>query len=94
LERNFKFARYNFSVGLLSIYRISKDRIIDDVTLEYKKLDKTTGLALTALFGFGYNININNAVKFSYGYKLADRDVNPDGLTRDNVMILAYLFRF
>jgi hypothetical protein len=94
LERNFKFARYSFNVGLLSIYRISKDRIIDDVTLDYKKLPKTTGLALTALFGFGYNFNINNTVKFSYGYKLKDREVNPDGLTRDNVMILAYLFRF
>lgn len=94
LERNFKFARYGFNVGLLSIYRITKDRIIDDVSLEYKKLDKTTGLALTALGGFGYNFNINNTVKFSYGYKLTDRKVNPDGLTRDNVMILAYLFRF
>lgn len=94
LERNFKFARYNFNLGLLSIYRISKDQIVDDVSQEYKKLDKTTGLALTALFGFGYNFNINNTVKFSYGYKLKDRDVNPDGLTRDDVMILAYLFRF
>ena len=94
LERNFKFARYSFNFGLLSIYRISKDQILDDVSLEYKKLEQTTGLALTALFGFGYNFNINNTVKFSYGYKLTDRKVNPDGLTRDNVMILAYLFRF
>ena len=94
LERNFKFARYSFNLGLLSIYRISKDQIIDDVTNEYKKLEGTTGLALTALLGVGYNININNTVKFTYGKKLTDREVNPDGLTREEVMIVAYLFRF
>jgi hypothetical protein len=94
VERNFRFARYNFNVGLLPIYRISKDQIIDEATNEYKKLDGTTGLALSLLAGFGYNFNINNTVKFTYGYKLKDREVNPDGLTRDNVMILAYLFRF
>ena len=94
LERNFKFARYNFNLGLLSIYRISKDRIIDEPTNEYVKLEGTTGLALTALFGVGYNFNINNTVKFTYGKKLTDRDVNPDGLTREEVMIVAYLFRF
>ncbi|RLD22838.1 MAG: hypothetical protein DRI71_06935 [Bacteroidetes bacterium] len=94
VERNFRFARYNFNVGLLPIYRISKDRIIDEATNEYKKLDDTTGLALSLLAGFGYNFNINNTVKFTYGKKLVQRDVNPDGLTRTEVMIIAYLFRF
>ena len=94
VERNFRFARYNFNVGLLPIYRITKDQIIDDVTNEYKKLDGTTGLALSFLAGVGYNFNINNTVKFTYGKKLAQREVNPDGLTRTEVMIVAYLFRF
>lgn len=94
LERNFKFARYSFNVGLLSIYRISKDRNFDDATNEYEKIDGTLGLALTALLGVGYNFNINNTIKFTYGKKITDRDVNPDGLTREEVMIVAYLFRF
>jgi len=98
VERNFRFARYNFNIGLLSIYRISKDQIIieDDITKveAYEKLEDTTGAALTGLFGFGYNLNINNSLKFTYGYKLTDREVNPDGLTRDSVIIFAYLFRF
>ena len=94
VERNFRFARYNFNVGLLPIFRVSKDRIIDEVTNEYVKLEGTTGLALTALFGVGYNFNINNTVKFTYGKKLTDREINPDGLTREEVMIIAYLFRF
>jgi len=94
VERNFRFTKYSFNIGLLPIFRISKDQIADRATGEYRKLDGTTGLALTALGGFAYNFNINNAVKFSYGQKITDRDVNPDGLTRHNVMILAYLFRF
>ena len=98
IERNFRFARYNFNIGLLSIYRITKDQIIieDDVTQvqAYEKLEGTTGAALTGLFGFGYNLNVNNSLKFTYGKKLTDREVNPDGLTREDVMIVAYLFRF
>jgi len=94
VERNFRFARYNFNIGLLPIFRITKDQIIDNTTNEYKKLPGTTGMALTALAGFGYNININNAIKFTYGKKITVREVNPDGLTRLNVLIIAYLFRF
>lgn len=94
VERNFRFSKYSFNIGLLPIFRISKDQTVSRATGEYRKLDGTTGMALTALGGFAYNFNINNAVKFSYGQKLTDRDVNPDGLTRHSVMILAYLFRF
>ncbi len=81
-------------MGLLPIFRISKDQIVDRDTGEYIKLDGSTGMALTALGGATYNFNINNTVKFTYGQKITVRDVNPDGLTRDNVLIVAYLFRF
>ena len=96
VERNFRFARYSFNIGLLPIYRITPDQIIDSPTGEGEYIDVagTTGLALSALGGIGYNFNINNAIKFTYGQKLMQRDVNPDGLTRHNVMIVAYLFRF
>lgn len=94
VERNFRFTKYSFNIGLLPIFRISKDQTVDRDTGEYRKLDGTTGMALTALGGATYNFNINSTVKFTYGQKLTDRDVNPDGLTRHSVMILAYLFRF
>ncbi len=94
VERNFRFTKYSFNIGLLPIFRISKDQIVDRNTGEYRKLDGTTGMALTALGGATYNFNINNTVKFTYGQKITDREVNPDGLTRHNVMIIAYLFRF
>jgi hypothetical protein len=94
VERNFRFTRYSFNIGLLPIYRITHDQIIDETTNEYVKVANTTGLALSALGGFAYNINVNNSVKFTYGLKLKQRDTNPDGLTRLNVMIVAYQFRF
>lgn len=94
IERNFRFARYNFNIGLLPIFRVTKDQIVDRATNEYIKLEGTIGLASSALVGFGYNFNINNAIKFTYGVKLSQRKVNPDGLTRNNVMIIGYLFRF
>mgnify|MGYP002713142679 CR=1 FL=1 len=94
IERNFRFTKYSFNVGLLNICRIKHDQIMDRTTNEYVEVDGTTGWAITALAGFAYNININNSLKISYGHKIIDREVNPDGLTRHEVMTAAYVFRF
>ena len=94
VERNFRFVKYNITIGLLPIFRVKKDKIFDYTTNSYYKLDGTTGMALSALAGFGYNLNVNNSLKLTYGVKLKQRDVNPDGLTRTSVVIIAYLFRF
>ncbi|WP_420582345.1 hypothetical protein [Reichenbachiella sp.] len=94
IERNFRFSNYSFNIGLLPIYRITKDQIKEPETGEYEKVDKTTGLALTALTSFTYNMDVNNSIKLSYGHKITDREVNPDGLTRVQVFIVAYGFRF
>lgn len=94
IERNFRFSNYNFNIGILPIWRISKDQIEDPETLETIKMDDTTGLAFTVLGGFSYSFNTKSSLKLSYGQKITDRKINPDGLTRHNVMIVAYLFRF
>ncbi len=91
-ERNWRFANYNFNFGVLPIYRITHDQIL--VNGVYEKQDKTTGLALSILAGAGYQFNVSNAVKIIYGLKITDRDVNPDGLTRDSVLTLAYQVKF
>lgn len=98
IERNFRFSNYNFNIGILPIYRISKDQIEDPDTLERIKVDDTTGLAFTVLGGFSYSFNTKSTLKLSYGHsyghKITDRKINPDGLTRHNVMIVGYVFRF
>jgi len=91
-ERNWRFSNYNFSLGALPIYRITKDQI--NVNGTYEKVDKTTGLALTALFSAGYNFNVKSSIKFIFGLKITDRDVNPDQLTRTDVQSIAYVYRF
>lgn len=98
-ERAFHFSNVDIRVGILPIFRITKDEILDvrassDTFNERIKLDGTTGLALTGLLNAAYHFNANNSVKFLYGFKFVDRDVNPDGLTRDDVLSLAYVIRF
>ena len=93
-ERNFRFARINFSVGLLPIYRINKDKIVDNVTDERVEVDKTTGLALSGIVTAGYSFNVRSGLKLLLGRRLVHREVNPDGLTRESVTSLSYFYRF
>lgn len=96
VERNWRFTNYNFSLGLLPIWRIAKDNALtseSDFT-EFVDMDGTTGLALSALASFGYNFDVNSSIKFIHGHKLADRDVNPDGLTRKTVNSVSYIYKF
>ena len=98
VERNWRFSNYNFSLGALPIYRITKDQRQTLVNGQpsgiYEKMDKTTGLALSLLGSAGYHFNVNSSVKLILGWKLVDREVNPDGLTRHAVQTIAYVFRF
>lgn len=94
VERNFRFAQYNFSLGALPIFRITKDEIEDPDTGLRTKLDGTTGMALSVIGTFGYILNVRSGVRLLMGVKLTDRKVNPDGLTRNMVSTLSYYYRF
>ncbi len=93
-ERNFRFSQLNFSLGLLPIIRITKDEIEDPVSGLRKKLDGTTGMALSTISTVGYSFNVRSGVRLLLGVKLTDRDVNPDGLTRNMVTTFSYYYRF
>lgn len=94
VERNFRFARVNFSLGALPIYRIARDEVTVAATGERIKPDGTTGLALSVIGTAGYSFNVRTGVKFLYGRKITQRDFNPDGLTRHDVMTFSYYYRF
>ncbi|WP_420318257.1 hypothetical protein [Ekhidna sp.] len=94
VERNWRFTNFNFSLGALPIYRITKDEAILPGTDERGKLPNTTGLALSVLGSFGYHFDVNNSIKIIQGIKLVDRDFNPDGLTRDDVLSISYVYKF
>ena len=94
VERNFRYSNFNFFVAALPIIRLTKDEIFNPALDRRVKLDGTTGMALSALTGGTYQFNINSSIKFVYGLKITDREVNPDGLTRANVMSLSYYYHF
>ncbi|XOV94235.1 MAG: hypothetical protein ACFHWX_05925 [Bacteroidota bacterium] len=94
VERNFRFTNFNFNVGLLPIYRITKDERYDFNIDQRVKVDGTTGLALSALVGGGYRFNVNNGIRVLFGRKITQKDVNPDGLTRHAIQTISYIYRF
>ncbi|MEM6829354.1 MAG: hypothetical protein AAGA66_09105 [Bacteroidota bacterium] len=97
VERSFKFTNFNFTLGALPIYRITKDNVlhINDEGVETRvDLEGTTGLALSVIGSFGYHFNVKNSIKIIQGVKLTDRPVNPDGLTRNEVTSVSYIYKF
>jgi len=104
VERNFRLARFNFSAGLLPIYRITADEITVDLnpsdnipgvrTSKDAKGNVAKGLALSWILTSGYNFNIHSGVRLLVGQKIVNRDFSPDGLTREWVTSLSYSYRF
>ncbi|MBX2962716.1 MAG: hypothetical protein KF687_09400 [Cyclobacteriaceae bacterium] len=94
VERNFRYARFNFSAGLLPIWRITKDEILNTNLNEREKLDGTLGVAMSGIVTAGYSFSVKSGVRLLAGRKITQRDVNPDGLTRENVMTVSYFYRF
>lgn len=92
-ERNWRFVNYSLNVGILPIYRITKDQGVIETNEDGGNID-TTGLAFSSLVGLTYHLDVASSVKIIYGYKFLDRDTNPDGLTRDNVVTFSYQLRF
>lgn len=93
VERNWRFSRLNFSLGLLPIYRINNDEINNPNNVRLKP-DGAKGLTLSAIFTTGYSFNVQSGLKLLLGHKLIQRDNNPDGLTREFVSTLGYYYRF
>lgn len=93
IERNFRFSRLNFTIGVLPIYRIVNDEITN-LSGEREKPEGAKGLALSGIFTTGYNFNVRSGVKLLLGHKIVQREFNPDGLTRELVSTVSYYYRF
>jgi hypothetical protein len=93
VERNFRLSRFNFSVGLLPIYRITNDEITNPLG-EREKPDGAKGLAMSGIVTAGYSFNVRSGIKLLGGHKIVQRDNNPDGLTRELVTTISYYRRF
>ncbi len=98
IERNFRFSRLNFTMGLLPIYRITNDEISlkNPLTGEFERVkpDGAKGLAMSGIFTTGYSFNAQSGIKLLLGRKFVQRSENPDGLTREFVTSFTYYYRF
>lgn len=97
IERNFRLSRFNFSAGLLPIYRITADEITNFQgvrTSVDSKGNVAKGLALSWILTAGYNFNAHAGIRLLVGHKLVLRKFSPDGLTRELVSSLSYSYRF
>lgn len=93
VERNFRYSRLNFTIGVLPIFRIYHDEITN-LDGERERPEGAMGLALSGIFTTGYNFNVRSGIKLLLGHKFVNRDFNPDGLTREFVSTLSYYYRF
>ncbi|HYG01078.1 MAG TPA: hypothetical protein VD927_01480 [Chryseosolibacter sp.] len=93
VERNFRFSRWNFTLGLLPIYRITNDEITNPAGKREKPVG-AKGLAMSGIVTAGYSFNVHSGIRLLAGHKIVQRDVNPDGLTRELVTTISYYYRF
>jgi len=93
-ERNFRFARFNFNIGILPIYRIIADSFVSPQSQTRLDVDETKGLALTILAGAGYRFSTKTGIKAMFGKQVATRYKNLDGLSREEVFTVGYEYRF
>ena len=99
IERNFRFSKFNFSAGLLPIYRVKKDEFTKSGQAANSpevrvSPQEARGLALSIITTIGYNLNVRSGVKLLMGHKIVQRNINPDGLTREFVSSFTYFYRF
>ena len=92
-ERNFRFLNYNFNIGLLPIIRLTEDTFINPAG-ERVKAQNSDGMALTLLVGGGYQFSTRSGIKIMNGFRLVKRKENPDGLSREYVSNIGYVYRF
>jgi hypothetical protein len=93
VERNFRLSRFNFSAGLLPIYRIRRDEFTNSTGARVISND-ATGLALSGIVTGGYSFNTQSSLRLLLGHKIVQRELNPDGLTREFVSSISYSYRF
>ena len=97
VERNFRFSRFNFSVGVLPIYRIISDRYTNFKGVRSTKDaagNEASGLALSWITTAGYSFNARSGIRILVGHKMVQRTFSPDGLTRELVSSVTYIYRF
>ena len=89
VEYNFKMKKVNIAPGVLAIYRINKDQILDSSNVHYD-IKGSDGITLNITGDATYEIGKKSTLRFQLGFPVIVRDVRADGLTRSFVINLGY----
>jgi hypothetical protein len=93
IERNFRFSRFNFHLGLLNIHRFKEDEVTNTAGNRVS-IAGSSGSALSFIVGTTYHFNTQSAIKLIFGDRWLQRERNPDGLSREQVYTIAYQLNF
>lgn len=94
IQRNFSFSRWVFTSGFLFIQRFNKDRITSPQTGETVRVDGSEGMAWSLLLSAQYRFSHKSSLQLVFGNEVIQRVKNPDGLSREQVLTLAYQYNF
>lgn len=94
VERNFRFSKFNFALGVLNVQRISQDEITSPATGERVRNEDTTGAAITGLLSGGYHLTAHSQLRLLVGQRLKVRGAHSDGLSRERVVTFSYQLTF
>lgn len=89
IERLFKVKQLEIAPGLLSIYRLQKDRIIGAEGQE-TELEDSDGLTLNLTASAGWSFLPRHRLQAQLGFPVIVRKTRADGLTRTLVVNIAY----
>jgi len=93
VDRVFAFKKWRFNPGILFIYRLQKDKYIN----EYNQFISTAGsdgLSINLNFAAYIPIDKKSQINIVTGIPTLVRHVRPDGLTRTAQLSLSYMFLF
>jgi hypothetical protein len=99
VERNIRFSRLNIFAGLLSIYRITPDKVMmeHNGVMQNMEIKTSQGFVFTLMTGFGYQFSMKSGIKLLVGKKDFNqftRGKHIDGLVRNWVYSFSYQYRF
>lgn len=89
LEYNFKLNKVNISPGVLAIYRLNKDQMLDS-NLVHQDIKGSDGVTLNLVGNATYEIGKKSSLRAQFGFPVVVRDVRADGLTRSLVFNLGF----
>ena len=92
-QRAFRLGKVAITPGLLGIYRINEDSIVDE-TYTRVNVEGSSGLTLHLTANVDVPLGDRTALGLVYGSPLVVRDVRPDGLTRSMVVGATVRWRF